>query len=66
MIIIGSRRFVLVDDVSAAPADGQQYEPTPEEVEMLEEAAADTRPHLSGKDVDAYLSRRRRELGLDR
>lgn len=66
VIIIGNRKFVLIDESVVSSGEDQLYQPTPEEAEMLREAAVDPRPHLSGKDVDAYLDRRRRELGLKR
>lgn len=65
VIIIGGRSYVLVED-AVGPGEGGPYEPTSDEAAMLREAAADPRPGLQGPEVDAYLSRRRRELGLDR
>jgi hypothetical protein len=65
VIIIGNRTFVLMDVAAISSVGADLYQPTPEEAEMLREAAVDPRPHLSGMDVDAYMRRRRRELGLD-
>ncbi|HWI51301.1 MAG TPA: hypothetical protein VNT01_04090 [Symbiobacteriaceae bacterium] len=60
-VYIGKKLFVavLVDD-------GQEAESlTPEEVEMVKQALADTRPPLRGEAALEYLRQRGKEIGLD-
>lgn len=65
VIIIGDRSFVALDTVMTIQEESGWYEPDEVEVEMLRQAAADTRPKLRGTEVDDYLARRLKELGRD-
>lgn len=60
-VYIGKKLFVAV-----TIDDDQEPEPlTPDEVEMVKEAMADTRPPLRGAAALEYLRQRGKEMGLD-
>jgi len=60
-VYVGKKLFVAVS-VDDALEEGAL---TPEEVEMVKEALADTRAPLRGSAALEYLRRRGKELGLD-